>query len=190
VVWRWEHRCSRARPHHRFGLVGVSKEAGSVMHWAVACGCAHATPGRSEVRTQLRIRHLQPQSKATNRQLLTTTHVWQMKALGALYKEMHSSVKQEVATAKAIFPHPDTVRQHLAARRRTCGPDATCPPARCVKLPRGHASHSAWCCSDVFLSSPRPDTHNNTHTHTTYTHSPPIRHTRTHAPSLPFYHSL
>jgi hypothetical protein len=32
-----------------------------------------------------------------------------MLALGTLYKEMHAAVKQEVATAKAIFPNPDMV---------------------------------------------------------------------------------
>jgi hypothetical protein len=34
----------------------------------------------------------------------------QMRALGTLYKEMHTAVKQEVATAKAVFPNPDMVR--------------------------------------------------------------------------------
>lgn len=32
-----------------------------------------------------------------------------MQALAALYKEMHSSVKSEVSSAKAIFPKPDMV---------------------------------------------------------------------------------
>ncbi|KAI8464865.1 MAG: exocyst complex component Sec10-domain-containing protein [Monoraphidium minutum] len=41
-----------------------------------------------------------------------------IKALSALYKEMHASVKQEVATAKAIFPRPEMVRRRGCARLR------------------------------------------------------------------------
>jgi len=45
----------------------------------------------------------------------------QMKALGVLYREMHASVKQEVATAKAIFPRPDMVGCGVVAIVCVCG---------------------------------------------------------------------
>ena len=34
----------------------------------------------------------------------------QVRALGALYREVHASLKQEVEAARAVFPRPDAVR--------------------------------------------------------------------------------